>query len=107
MRPSIISCKTVIGYGSPNKQGTAGSHGAPLGEDEINLVRKSMKWEYKPFFIPEEIINLWRKAGIRNKQSYENWIKKNESRVKNYKISSEDFIKKISDARINSSKFFF
>ena len=41
MRPSIISCKTVIGYGSPNKQGTAGSHGAPLGEDEINLVRKN------------------------------------------------------------------
>ena len=106
MRPSIISCKTVIGYGSPNKQGTAGSHGAPLGEDEINLVRKSMKWEYKPFFIPEEIINLWRKAGIRNKDSYESWIKKNERRVKNYKISSEDFIKKITDARINSSKFF-
>ena len=45
-----------------------------------------MKWEYKPFFIPEEIINLWRKAGIRNKHSYENWIKKNERRVKNIKL---------------------
>ena len=105
-RPSLISCKTVIGYGSPNKQGTAGSHGAPLGEHEINLVRKSLKWEHQPFYIPEEIINLWRKAGIRSKQIYENWIQKNEIRVKKFKIRSEDFIKKVSDARIDSSRFF-
>ena len=63
-KPSAISCKTVIGYGSPNKAGKETSHGSPLGEDEIKLVRKKLKWAYKPFEIPNKIIEEWRNIGL-------------------------------------------
>ncbi len=58
-RPSIICCKTQIGYGSPNKAGTAASHGAPLGEDEIAQTRKALGWESAPFEIPDEVYEGW------------------------------------------------
>ena len=105
-RPSIISCKTLIGYGSPNKQGTAGSHGSPLGENEIKLVRKSMNWNYEPFDIPEEIINLWRGTGLKSKDIYESWVNKNKSKLEGLKINTRDFNSKVSIARKSSCKFF-
>ncbi len=58
-RPTLIICKTTIGYGSPNKQGTHDCHGAPLGNDEIALVRKNLGWNYGPFEIPKEIYADW------------------------------------------------
>ena len=58
-RPSMICCKTVIGYGAPNKQGTAATHGAPLGPDEIEASRKELGWNYPPFEIPDEIKTGW------------------------------------------------
>ena len=58
-RPTIICCKTFIGFGAPNKQGTASSHGAPLGEEEIAGARKKLGWESAPFEIPPEIAAAW------------------------------------------------
>ncbi len=64
-KPVAISCKTIIGYGSPNKGGRASSHGSPLGEEEIKLVRKKLKWDCKPFEIPKNLINGWKIIGER------------------------------------------
>ena len=58
-KPSILACKTVIGFGSPNKGGTADTHGAPLGDEEIEQVRKELGWEHQPFEIPEDIKQAW------------------------------------------------
>jgi transketolase len=66
-KPTMICCKTTIGYGSPNKAGTHGCHGAPLGEDEVSLTRKELGWKHEPFVIPEDIYNGWdaRNKGLR------------------------------------------
>ena len=72
-KPNLISCKTIIGYGSPNKSGKASSHGAALGEEEVALVRKKLKWKYEPFKIPKGIINEWRKIGEKGILKEKKW----------------------------------
>ncbi len=62
-KPIAVSCKTTIGFGSPNKGGKASSHGSPLGEDEIKLVRKRLKWNYEPFEIPDALLKEWKMVG--------------------------------------------
>ncbi|MGC4432478.1 transketolase, partial [Streptococcus suis] len=54
-KPSLIEVKTVIGYGSPNKQGTNATHGAPLGAEETQATRENLGWDYAPFEVPEEV----------------------------------------------------
>jgi transketolase len=72
-RPSMIACKTTIGFGSPNKQGTAGTHGAPLGDDEIALTREAIGWPHAPYVIPNDVMSAWRAAGTRSADAYAAW----------------------------------
>ena len=71
-KPTLICCKTTIGFGSPNKGGKEDCHGAPLGEDEIALVRKELKWPHAPFEVPTEIMQAWdgRDAGAKNEAEW-------------------------------------
>ena len=74
-KPTVISCKTKIGYGSPNKSGKSSSHGSPLGLDEIKLVRNVLNWNYKPFEIPKKFLNEWKKIGRKGKKLENDWRK--------------------------------
>ena len=74
-RPTMIACKTIIGFGSPKKQGTSGVHGSPLGADEIAAARKVLGWDAPPFEVPERILSAWRSAGSRGAQAYAAWDK--------------------------------
>ncbi len=86
-KPNLISCKTIIGYGSPNKAGKASSHGAALGDDEVKLVRKKLKWEHEPFKIPKQILDEWRAIGNKGQSYEEKW--NNVLSKKNNKIKEE------------------
>ena len=107
-KPTLISCKTIIGYGSPNKSGKSSSHGAPLGEDEIKLVRKKLKWPHRPFEIPNEIIQEWRQIGAKGEILEKKWLNelnKSKSEIKekfNY-FNNTLFKDKLNDL-INSEK---
>ncbi|MDC0524576.1 transketolase [Pelagibacteraceae bacterium] len=84
-KPTLISCKTVIGFGSPNKSGKASSHGSPLGDDEIALVRKKLKWNNKPFEIPQEVMDEWREIGNKGgflEKKWQETINKKNSKIK-------------------------
>lgn len=74
-RPTLISCRTTIGYGSPNKQNTASVHGSPLGAAETQLTRENLGWPTGPFEVPEDILQLWRHAASNHQESYQTWIK--------------------------------
>ena len=78
-KPTLIACKTVIGFGSPNKQGTSGVHGAPLGGDEISLTREALGWSHAPFEIPSDTLDAWRLAGRANAHLRKEW----ETRLEN------------------------
>lgn len=72
-RPTLIACKTQIGYGSPNKAGTNGVHGSPLGEDEITATKKALGIDYPAFEIPAEILKNWRAVAVKNKAVHQMW----------------------------------
>jgi transketolase len=72
-QPTMIKVRTTIGYGSPNKAGTAGVHGAALGGDEIKLTRESLGWNYEPFVVPEDALSHFRKAVERGAQAEADW----------------------------------
>ena len=73
-RPSLVRCKTIIGYGAPNKQGTAATHGSPLGADEVAAARKELGWDLPPFEIPADVAKAWREAGARGSSARSEWL---------------------------------
>ena len=72
-RPSLIRCKTIIGYGAPNKQGTAATHGAALGAEEVAAARMELGWDLRPFEIPDDVLRAWRKASERGVGVHAEW----------------------------------
>lgn len=86
-RPTLIACKAIIGFGAPNKQGTAATHGAPLGDEEIALTRKELGWAHAPFEIPGDVYASWHGVAARGRAAREAW----EVRAKAAPASSEFF----------------
>ncbi|MFC4292219.1 transketolase [Sphingorhabdus arenilitoris] len=78
-RPSLIACKTIIGKGAPNKQGTSATHGAALGADEVAAARVEIEWPHAPFEIPADIAAAWKAAGERSKVVHQEWKNRLES----------------------------
>lgn len=72
-RPSLIACRTIIGFGAPNKQGTSATHGAPLGAEEIAAARKELGWTAEPFVIPADIASAWAAFGEKGKGLHNEW----------------------------------
>ncbi|MBA1340130.1 MAG: transketolase [Pelagibacterales bacterium] len=104
-KPTVISCKTKIGFGSPNKSGKASSHGSPLGADEVKLVRKVLDWKHKPFEIPNNILNEWKKIGNKGTKLEASWNKFYKRKKQNIdKILKNNFSKALKSAKQNSAK---
>ena len=75
-KPSLVACRTIIGYGAPSKQNSAACHGAPLGEEEAAAARKQLGWQHAPFIIPERIVDAWRLVGLRGGRARSTWQKR-------------------------------
>ena len=88
-RPSLIACRTVIGFGAPNKQGTAGAHGAPLGADEIAAARAALGWPYPPFEVPAPILEAWRAVGRRGAAARADWRRRLDARAESERDAFE------------------
>lgn len=72
-QPSMIACRTTIGYGAPNKQGTSATHGAPLGDDEIKAAREFLGWEHEPFEVADDVLSAWRAVGEKGASLSADW----------------------------------
>lgn len=83
-KPTLIACKTTIGFGAPSKCGTSKCHGSPLGAEEIAAMRKNLGWTSAPFEVPSDILSAWRTAGKRSEKAYENWAKNAKSAGKSF-----------------------
>ena len=104
-RPTVISCVTKIGYGSPNKSGKSSAHGSPLGKNETGLVRKKLQWRYKPFNIPSKILNDWRQIGLKGISKEKNWNKIHKKNKLNInKFFSLNINKKLEDIKLIALK---
>lgn len=81
-KPSLIACKTIIGKGSPNLQGTSKTHGAPLGDDEIAATRKNIGWPHAPFIIPRDIKSAWETIASRGAEESSDWVSRHKKSKK-------------------------
>ena len=94
-KPSMIFCKTTIGFGSPNKSGTADVHGTPLGDEEIEKTREALGWQYSAFEIPKDVYDFWdsKKSGAEKNATWENSIKSYKDKYPNDSLELERRIK--------------
>ena len=90
-KPSLIACKTKIGFGSPSKEGKSSSHGAPLGAEDIAQMKKNLNWDYEEFEIPSDIKDAWRLVGLKNSSKRQEW----EERLLDNKDKEIEFLKDI------------
>lgn len=97
-RPSLIACRTTIGFGAPHKAGTAATHGAPLGAEEIQATRKKLSWDYPPFHIPEDILKTWRSWGVRHQKERFDW----EARLRARPASEQDTFARLQDGKLST-----
>lgn len=72
-RPSLVACKTIIGYGAPTKQGTSSTHGSPLGDEEIAGTREALGWAHEPFVVPDDIRAAWLELGKKGQDAHKSW----------------------------------
>ncbi|MFC2042175.1 transketolase [Chloroflexota bacterium] len=94
-RPSLVICRTTIGYGSPNKAGTAAAHGEPLGEEEVKLAKKQLGWNYEETFsVPPEVLSHFRQAQQRGRQQQQEW----EARFKAYRQAFPEEARKLEES---------
>ncbi len=96
--PTLIACKTTIGFGSPAKAGTSASHGSPLGVDEIQKTREKLNWPHAPFEVPDDVRAVWTKAALRHVPTYDEWMEKSKklSAVAKQLLSSDKTIADVS-----------
>ena len=93
-KPSLIACKTIIGYGSPNKQGKNLSHGAALGSDEVEKAKKKINWGHLPFVIPKEISKMWKSVGVKGTNENKKWNQTLKNLNKRKKELFNDYLNK-------------
>lgn len=91
--PSLIMCRTKIGFGSPNKEGSEASHGAPLGDQEVEEARKYLNWESEAFVVPLDILSSWREAGSSKAHQYSRWVDNVSSMDPKYRAEFERVLK--------------
>lgn len=102
--PTLIACKTKIGFGAPNKQGTSACHGSPLGFEEAEAMRRNLKWSYAPFEVPVDVLQTWRDAGKKNVKDYQKWFEKAQAAGKGFGDAINNRLPKGWDADLNELK---
>ncbi len=103
-KPTLIACKTTIGFGAPSKCGTSKCHGSPLGAEEIAAMRKKLNWDYAPFEIPADILKAWRTAGERGSEAYHKWEKHAKLKGREFLDLTENKLPKNWDGALNKLK---
>ena len=103
-RPTLIACKTVIGFGAPKKAGTAKAHGEALGAEEIAGARKNLDWEYPPFVVPDDLMSAWREIGARGKKAREEWDARAKNADASFAATLSDTLPPSFDAAIEQLK---
>jgi transketolase len=95
-RPSLIACKTTIGFGAPTKAGTSKAHGEPLGADELAAAKKALGWNYGPFEVPDDVLQAWRNVGKQGASAHAEWRGRFEAKPDAVR---QEFIRRVIDRK--------